>query len=51
MKVAVGASDALRSLYGTKYTSGPGATTICKYSTYCSCIPPFGEAWLSILLF
>ncbi|XP_053198593.1 carboxypeptidase B [Scomber japonicus] len=28
MKVAVGASNALRSLYGTKYTSGPGATTI-----------------------
>ncbi|CAK6972053.1 carboxypeptidase B [Scomber scombrus] len=28
MKVAVGASNALRSLYGTQYTSGPGATTI-----------------------
>ncbi|KAM9826979.1 carboxypeptidase B [Neosynchiropus ocellatus] len=28
MKVAVDASNALRSLYGTRYTSGPGATTI-----------------------
>ncbi|XP_056155064.1 carboxypeptidase B [Lampris incognitus] len=28
MKVAEGASAALRSLYGTRYTSGPGATTI-----------------------
>ncbi|XP_041817150.1 carboxypeptidase B [Chelmon rostratus] len=28
MKVAEGASTALRSLYGTRYTSGPGATTI-----------------------
>ncbi|XP_034562433.1 carboxypeptidase B [Notolabrus celidotus] len=28
MKVAEGASSALRSLYGTRYTSGPGATTI-----------------------
>uniref|UniRef100_A0A3Q3WGA6 Carboxypeptidase B n=1 Tax=Mola mola TaxID=94237 RepID=A0A3Q3WGA6_MOLML len=28
MKVAQGASAALRSLYGTRYTSGPGATTI-----------------------
>uniref|UniRef100_UPI0037E78C87 carboxypeptidase B n=1 Tax=Semicossyphus pulcher TaxID=241346 RepID=UPI0037E78C87 len=28
MKVAQGASSALRSLYGTRYTSGPGATTI-----------------------
>ncbi|XP_053492665.1 carboxypeptidase B [Ictalurus furcatus] len=28
MSVAVAASEALRSLYGTKYTSGPGATTI-----------------------
>ncbi|KAJ4925426.1 hypothetical protein JOQ06_018157 [Pogonophryne albipinna] len=28
MKVAEGASAALRSLYGTRYTSGPAATTI-----------------------
>ncbi|KAM9337305.1 carboxypeptidase B [Symphorus nematophorus] len=28
LKVAEGASAALRSLYGTRYTSGPGATTI-----------------------
>jgi len=28
MKVAVEASEALRSLYGTRYTSGPGAATI-----------------------
>uniref|UniRef100_A0A8C5I152 Carboxypeptidase B n=1 Tax=Gouania willdenowi TaxID=441366 RepID=A0A8C5I152_GOUWI len=28
MQVAQGASAALRSLYGTRYTSGPGATTI-----------------------
>ncbi|XP_020512301.2 carboxypeptidase B [Labrus bergylta] len=28
LKVAEGASSALRSLYGTRYTSGPGATTI-----------------------
>ncbi|XP_058499173.1 carboxypeptidase B [Solea solea] len=28
MRVAEGASAALRSLYGTRYTSGPGATTI-----------------------
>ncbi|KAG8009496.1 Carboxypeptidase B [Nibea albiflora] len=28
LKVAQGASAALRSLYGTRYTSGPGATTI-----------------------
>ncbi|XP_072307012.1 carboxypeptidase B [Eucyclogobius newberryi] len=28
MKVATGASSALSSLYGTRYTSGPGATTI-----------------------
>ncbi|GAA6070491.1 carboxypeptidase B [Tachysurus ichikawai] len=28
MSVAVSASEALRSLYGTRYTSGPGATTI-----------------------
>ncbi|KAM9713119.1 carboxypeptidase B [Menidia menidia] len=28
MKVAQGASAALSSLYGTRYTSGPGATTI-----------------------
>ncbi|XP_047193887.1 carboxypeptidase B [Hippoglossus stenolepis] len=28
MEVAEGASAALRSLYGTRYTSGPGATTI-----------------------
>ncbi|XP_071383660.1 carboxypeptidase B isoform X1 [Centroberyx affinis] len=28
MKVAEGASAALRSLYGTRYTSGPGAATI-----------------------
>ncbi|CAJ1082009.1 carboxypeptidase B [Xyrichtys novacula] len=28
MEVAEGASSALRSLYGTRYTSGPGATTI-----------------------
>ncbi|KAL1006264.1 hypothetical protein UPYG_G00069910 [Umbra pygmaea] len=28
MAVAEGASNALRSLYGTKYTSGPGAATI-----------------------
>lgn len=32
MQVAEGASSALRSLYGTRYTSGPGATTICKSS-------------------
>lgn len=34
MKVAEGASASLRSLYGTRYTSGPGATTICE-STIC----------------
>ncbi|CAN9506327.1 unnamed protein product [Ophioblennius macclurei] len=28
MQLATGASSALRSLYGTRYTSGPGATTI-----------------------
>uniref|UniRef100_A0A3P8THP8 Carboxypeptidase B n=1 Tax=Amphiprion percula TaxID=161767 RepID=A0A3P8THP8_AMPPE len=28
MSIAEGASSALRSLYGTRYTSGPGATTI-----------------------
>ncbi|XP_077365822.1 carboxypeptidase B [Festucalex cinctus] len=28
LKIAQGASAALRSLYGTRYTSGPGATTI-----------------------
>ncbi|XP_075906569.1 carboxypeptidase B [Nelusetta ayraudi] len=28
LQVAEGASSALRSLYGTRYTSGPGATTI-----------------------
>merc|ERR1719184_776911 len=28
MKVAVAASNELRSLYGTRYTSGPGAATI-----------------------
>ncbi|KPP67710.1 carboxypeptidase b-like [Scleropages formosus] len=28
LSVAEGAADALRSLYGTKYTSGPGAVTI-----------------------
>lgn len=40
MKVAEGASAALRSLYGTRYTSGPGATTICKSCEYhgCSCL-------------
>ncbi|TRY58491.1 hypothetical protein DNTS_004910 [Danionella cerebrum] len=31
LSVAQGATSALRSLYGTKYTSGPGATTICRY--------------------
>lgn len=36
--VAEGAAAALRSLYGTRYTSGPGATTICKSIEYCSCI-------------
>ncbi len=34
MAVAEGASAALRSLYGTRYTSGPGAATICKYNEY-----------------
>lgn len=31
--MAEGASSALRSLYGTRYTSGPGATTICESSS------------------
>lgn len=38
LKVAEGASAALRSLYGTRYTSGPGATTICKSKKFCSLI-------------
>lgn len=30
LKIAQGASAALRRLYGTRYTSGPGAATICE---------------------
>ncbi|XP_042570010.1 carboxypeptidase B-like [Cyprinus carpio] len=31
LSVSQGAIAALRSLYGTRYTSGPGAVTICEY--------------------
>jgi hypothetical protein len=39
LKVAEGASSALRGLYGTRYTSGPGAATICKYTTARRAVP------------